>query len=1131
MRQGFETASQAAKAFMIILKDMFSVVGFLNTAMSIMLSRFGTMIIIFGVVTLMRRLSQAVKDSERTFDTASRKLRGIVIPTFGDLDSAITSLNVKLFDFIARFGVSTDQLSDTMFFLASAGRTHAQILSEVIAVQKLVIATSKDMQATNQDNKVLVEAFVGILNLYGTAIKEMSNEQERAEHLASVLFGVFKTEQILITELATGLSFAANQARAMNISVEELIVSIAALNTSMIKGSKAGTSYANALRDAIKNSDKLQKNFGINIGNIAEGFSFLETVVGPISEQMREASNLTEFHIRLLETFNIRGTRAVLALANAYEKNIEKTRSLETANRDLEDAFIANADSMIQQEQRLSNLKSIYAFLFATIVTGGRGQALTLKQINNNLDTLGRSSAGAAARILRLTSTMRTNYELGLLRLQYQLRAIPVFGRFIKKFVEARDIGKGLIETQERYNLLLAFHRGELTKVQFEQEMVNRGFVETEDLIKGQGQALKSLVGLWDAYTKALDRNIKISDEFGEVGIDRVLSALGGRRELFAKFQAPSLIDPKEIEAFVQNLDRQLSFAERSFIETARVIDEQAFQAIRKAAQKANDERDKLVGAKETIAKAEELIDLTLAFRIIDIVTQREKDKRDIIRRSLSDQLDIIREGNRRILDEAKKAREFSRVLVGELDVKQFLDRRRPLEELEDITFLPRISRQGLEKIEQINTEVLAAAGERLLKIREQQLGIRLDLHSATLDMIDDAEGRSGRARIRLLVQNADRVKDITKAERNRLNNLADERLEKLKAIVEIEFQSERDILINQRKAAEQWLATQEKIVDGYAAREAAGERLNEVELAHMKKVSAESEIFRNTIVFDLIKAWEALEREIERTTQDAAGDIRENLGKAIDETNEKMRELKVLVRAAFSDLQFAIDAQVESFRTIANIIDDLAELTGNKQKESLAALLSTTLNTLGSLITVWSDYKNTVNSTALTVKQATDTIAEASSRQAEASTEAARAAFALMSEKEKEVELLNQASDATLSAAAASSKAAAESAAAAAKISATLAVLGLVISATVAIVSLFKKDEEDRNELQQEFLDQEAVRAVSPDYGQARVVNNRITLVPTFQLLDPTQLTADAQRRIALTIFDELQEIEKSLG
>jgi len=290
-RNELNNFSDALRLGKVALRDMISPVGALNTVLNIMTSRFGSMIIIFGVVTALRRLARQVSETTETFDTATRRLEGIVVPAFGSVEDAIISLQFKMLRFSLDFGVSIDQISNSMFFLASAGRNHAQILNEVDAVQKLTLATSKEMGASMNENKLIVEVFAGIMNIYGEAVNDANTEQARAAKLASDVFQAFKTQQILIEELAVGLSFASAQTRAMGISSTELIAILAVLNTGMVKGSKAGTSLANALRDALKSSAKLRENFGVDVADLERGFTFTETFVDKLNQELKTTND------------------------------------------------------------------------------------------------------------------------------------------------------------------------------------------------------------------------------------------------------------------------------------------------------------------------------------------------------------------------------------------------------------------------------------------------------------------------------------------------------------------------------------------------------------------------------------------------------------------------------------------------------------------------------------------------------------------------------------------------------------------------------------------------------------------------------------------------------------------------
>jgi hypothetical protein len=77
----------------------------------------------------------------------------------------------------------------------------------------------------------------------------------------------------------------------------------------------------------------------------------------------------------------------------------------------------------------------------------------------------------------------------------------------------------------------------------------------------------------------------------------------------------------------------------------------------------------------------------------------------------------------------------------------------------------------------------------------------------------------------------------------------------------------------------------------------------------------------------------------------------------------------------------------------------------------------------------------------------------------------------------------------------------------------------------------MFKEQEEDERRLDEEFLPDDAARRVAQDFGQSRVINQRITLTVPFQLLDPSQLTEAVQRRITLMVRDQLRELEQTQG
>jgi hypothetical protein len=200
----------------IVLKDMFTKVGFLNAALNIFISRFGTMIAIFFVFRQISQFVTLMKESWEDFDTSFRRVSSLVISSSEDMGKSMKILMTDMVQFAIRFGVSLEQLSNTMFFLASAGYESAEIHNLFAAAQKLVIATSKDLTASVEENKKAVEIFAGTMRVMGPTLKGFNTEQDKANYLAGVFFKTFQKNQILLDELAVGLSFATSISRRVN---------------------------------------------------------------------------------------------------------------------------------------------------------------------------------------------------------------------------------------------------------------------------------------------------------------------------------------------------------------------------------------------------------------------------------------------------------------------------------------------------------------------------------------------------------------------------------------------------------------------------------------------------------------------------------------------------------------------------------------------------------------------------------------------------------------------------------------------------------------------------------------------------------------------------------------------------
>lgn len=1094
------TASEAYLVFKLILKDTFTVVGFMNTALSIMTSRFGSMVLIFGAVAYLRQLSQAMQDATEKFDTADRKLRGIVIPTFGTLEDAMVSLDAKMIIFANRFGVSIEQISDTMFYLASAGRTHAQILNEVEAAQKLSIATAKDMNQSMNDNKQIIETFVGLLNLYGDAIKKGASESEKANHLASIMFGVFKTEQILVSELAVGLSFAANQAKQMNVGIEELVVSIAVLNTSLLKGSKAGTSYTNALRDTIKNQQKLRDLFGIDIGEIGDGFSFLEEVIQKINVALLTSRSRTEVITKLFDVYNVRGVRAVLALADSYDRAHKKVRELINDNSDLEAAFEANSESIKLQKQRFQNLNETMLLFTSIVITGGTGQARNLKILNDILEEGSRVSAVLTIGLTGLTAAFRflfnmfAGFNLEKFRdvfdefrtsggLAKQLGTLGGEGGVANRLV---NIGRAFIQyeqaadrTEQRNqllrhsyidlklaiknaDLLMKYASGTITEAEFKVEALKRGILGEADALEEAAKQLKTLESLWRAYGDLLDSEIvpvqdAVMDQLKAVAVNASTAAIN------LKDPITSLIDASN--KLASELDKNYTFIERTTKEKLEKVNVDAFLAIRKAQEETEDAISKLPLA-DIIGRGvqEQALEAELAIKVLKIIQDREKKKRSIIDSSLKHEVDELRKRNREAIAQERLYGQLSGVRFGEISATDFLKSGRPLTDLVGVTPEFEKANTDLQRFEEIRKEIINSANNEIINLQKDFTRANITHYEAYLRDVSGSESENQRRLIEIWGGGNEKIAEITKSGRNKIKGIVVGYESEIQKAVADQFAGRRKQLeVELENAQKRIQLSADKIEEINRIAADANRELTKDELEQRESLLRSIQETNESSISQFAERSKEIDAEIKRTTDKTIQDIISALQRLVDEANDKGRQVNAALADAYRYIIQQVQNYVQAVYYMSEILDEIADNASDSTTQRTLKIVSLLTKAGATLTDIWVKYWKMMEDNA--------------------------------------------------------NKAAAL----------TLSIFGTIATITTTLFSIFKKPEERKVELQQEFLNQDSVRAVNPDYGQARVVNNRITLAPTFQFLDARQLTQERQRSLVDWILEGLKEVGKT--
>lgn len=1129
-------AMDAAKT---IFRDMFSAVGFLNNALSIMVSRFGTMILLFGAIQQIRKLSQAMKEAALEMDTNFNRVASIVVSNTTSIGKAMEELSFRTISYATKSAASFDQISNTMFFLASAGRSAEQIMTEFADAQNLVIATSKDLVATQEELKVAVEVFSSLMNVYGESISNIGKEAVTAKRLSELMFEAFKTQQILLSEFAIGLQYAGTQAKLMDISIEELIASIAVLNTGMLKGSKAGTGYANALRDATQKAGKLEQVFGISVKNIGKDFSFLETVVKGIRDRIDETGVTLELMQELFQVFNIRGARAVLTLAVQYDRAIKLLKDFEGAEGDLAVALDKVTNSLKGQEVRYDNIKNVALVMFEQVITGGLGFGKVLRLINDDMELLLRPMAVASAFALGLGVTLAgmalivRQLARMIIQLGMSMAALEKANPISKIIEEWKEWGRTVKDTYKWFDLLLQYAAG--YEGEFNEILAERRAMSEEgqrDAIRLSDAAIESLLKYHSMLIKVIEDQERIFSKRGtelkfnfntdlvydeylmqfEIIKQKILES-----DLWIEIPLGTSMSDEEFKRVINRLEQ---FAEgvdkiNDPLISLSILAQGNLEIIHRYLKKYNEDIEDMFtilkfsegsmegftkminnllypGKKEDTAAAliEGLRERLRKF-VIEARSAGISSIEDLVGLSVRDRATFLNKYVLILEEYFSKTRELHNK-EGDQRVRDMIDTHNRMLKEEKTYFNNRkvlINEQRYEdfiksggRLDQVmSISFLPAISEQATK----QLEV---LNVETMDRINQTmadllkvnfqkriqqTSNFGGELINLEGKTAREIVRIWIERYGEIDQFTKHERNLLQQMIKDQEAKIKEIIKADLSAEERNLLSQAaqaaKIIDDEFREIKRLETLiPSPEIdARIKEIERHITTLTDEKYRDLILGQKRVNAEIERLTQDVIRKWLLGLGLTIDQVNDLMNKLT--------------ENASEMLDTMKRKFEDTAIIANN---------FSSILTDISDLMSDESGTKKMIASLAAISKAVSQITQEIGSM--------------YKTWKLGELSMISIVGGAT-------------------------GILGAITAAISAIAAM--RLEPKFSPLQEEFLSPEQAGRLTPDYGQARVINNNNSLATSFQFLDVSQLTPHTQRQIAEGFVDELVEILKSRG
>lgn len=135
------------------------------------------------------------------------------------------------------FGILPTAIGKAQLELAKSGKKNEEILNMTRAVMALGAATDTAVDGVNGTAEVLVN----VMNAYGAA-------SDQADYFAAAITSAANQSTIDVKDFFQSFRYSGDVAKNLGVSMHEISAILATLGNAGIKGSIAGTSYANMLR-------------------------------------------------------------------------------------------------------------------------------------------------------------------------------------------------------------------------------------------------------------------------------------------------------------------------------------------------------------------------------------------------------------------------------------------------------------------------------------------------------------------------------------------------------------------------------------------------------------------------------------------------------------------------------------------------------------------------------------------------------------------------------------------------------------------------------------------------------------------------------------------------------------------
>jgi len=322
-----------------------------------------------GTIRTIKDGIKNIGEFDRKLQKAKRNMSGSTVEitkNFAELKKEVTAMSLKT-------GISVENITDAFQKFKTTGQDFDTAMTGAIESTKLASVLFGDtVQNAN--------AFARVFRVLGGQTDKYKNKSEELKSIMALTATLWKDQAFEVDELSSAMERFAPVAKTTGTSLEDSLKILSALQTSGVRGTRAGRLLSSAMLQLDKNFDKLQSTLGLKVNpNITTTFDRLQIVTDEISRLQRiDPLKATQ---ALQDLFGGVRSAQVPASLSAMSDNLKKVLAQTGDIKDFNNQFEDVTVTVGVLQKRFTNLNKEIGKAFVTGLVGGKDFKTSLEDI------------------------------------------------------------------------------------------------------------------------------------------------------------------------------------------------------------------------------------------------------------------------------------------------------------------------------------------------------------------------------------------------------------------------------------------------------------------------------------------------------------------------------------------------------------------------------------------------------------------------------------------------------------------------------------------------------------------------------------------------------------------------------